>query len=162
MDSAVRESGKRYGLYGLRRSLNTETDNDNDNDKFTPGRDEKVVGIFARSLHDLSLIAESTFPPAGRGSSGDSPVKRIVYLDYAKNQKLEYAMDVFISALEQHLKVERTTVKLDEEWERYRVDNGLDWSLSKVSPDVFFCFSPSFTSLWHMHDYGRCSWSSLT
>lgn len=136
VDSDVRESGKRYGLYGLRRPFNGEPEKSN------PGPNDNV-GIFGRSLHDLSLVAGCTFPPvvgSGKESSGNA-VKRIVYLDYVKDQKLEYAMDVFVSALERHLKVERTTVNLDEEWEKYRVKSGLEFSLSKVSSQNSYLYN---------------------
>lgn len=97
------------------------------------------MGIFGRSLHDLSLIAECTFPPltAPPKELSGSNVKKILYLDYAKDQKLEYAMDVFVNALERHLNVARTTVNLDEEWEKYWVKSGINFSLRKVRSEGF-------------------------
>lgn len=143
VDSAVRESGERYGLYGLRRSLTAE-DSDKGNMKSTSGPELNGghVGIFGRSLHELSLVAECAFPLPLGGSTKDDPsrnnaVKRIVYLDYAKDERLEHAMDAFINALERYLQVERTTViKLDEEWKKYRVKRGLEFSLGEVSSNV--------------------------
>lgn len=129
VDSAVREPGKLYGLYGLRRLLNTEAHNSNAGpEKSNPGGDGNV-GIFARSLKELAVVAESTFPPAageGKESSGNT-VNKILYLDYAKDEKLEYAMDIFINALERQLNVGRTTIDLDEEWRKYRVKSGIEW-----------------------------------
>ncbi|KAJ4381972.1 hypothetical protein N0V85_008609 [Neurospora sp. IMI 360204] len=94
-------------------------------------------------------MAECTFPPvvgSGKESSGNA-VKRILYLDYVKDQKLEYAMDVFVNALERHLNVDRTTVNLDEEWGKYRVKSGLDFSLSKTARLLY--------DLNHYHQYAN-------
>lgn len=154
VDSAVRESGRRYGVYGLRvrRPLDSGT---LENMKLTGEQDGGcVVGIFGRSLRELGVIAESTFSSldeARQEAIGDKKVKRIVYPDYGKDEKLEYAMDVFVEALERHLGVERTTVKLDEEWEKYRVKNGFDWSLSKVWSNKHFFFPISFPYPVHIH-----------
>lgn len=146
MDSAVRESGKRYGLYGLRRSLTVE------HDKSSPIPNDSV-GIFGRSLHDLSTIAECTFSPLSvpAKESSRNNVKKILYLDYAKDHKSEYAMDVFVNALERHLNVDRTTINLDEEWEKYRVKSGIDFSLGKVrSKLLYLVFKVKFLT----HDPG--------
>ncbi|KAK1780267.1 amidase signature domain-containing protein [Copromyces sp. CBS 386.78] len=149
VDSAVRESGNRYGLYGLRRSLMLTAVPDND--KSSAGRDD-CVGIFGRSLHDLLIMARCTFPGvdgsgSAKGSSGNTAVKRILYLDYVKDmdQKLEYAMDVFVNALERHLSVDRTIINLDEEWEKYRVKRGLEFSLSETAQLLY--------DLNHYHEY---------
>ncbi|KAK3948138.1 amidase signature domain-containing protein [Pseudoneurospora amorphoporcata] len=146
-DSAVRESGNRYGLYGLRRSLTLTAVPDND--KSSPGRDD-CVGIFGRSLHDLLIMARCTFPGVDgsgsvKGSSGNTAVKRILYLDYVKDQKLECSMDVFVNALERHLGVDRTIINLDEEWEKYRVKRGLEFSLSETARLLY--------DLNHYHEY---------
>ncbi|KAK3391819.1 amidase signature domain-containing protein [Sordaria brevicollis] len=145
IDSAVRESGKRYGLFGLRRSINT-------------GHDEEAseggygnVGIFARSLKELALISQNTFPSSdgsGKESSRNTTVKKILYLDYPKDDnKLDYAMEIFVNALEQHLGVERTTINLDEEWKKYQEKKGLNWALWQTATLLY--------EIDHYHEYAQ-------
>ncbi|EGZ71764.1 hypothetical protein NEUTE2DRAFT_110688 [Neurospora tetrasperma FGSC 2509] len=100
-----------------------------------------------------------TYPPATEtdayvqrlleegAESSRNNVKKILYLDYAKDQKSEYAMDVFVNALERHLNVDRTTVNLDEEWEKYQVKSGIYFSLSKTAQFLY--------DLNHYHEYAK-------